>query len=133
MTEGSARRHPQCTDLRDDRKILLLALGGMVYSLPDTRRFGPLNRVLHLMVMNLNGTIEAETIYRLLPPLWRKLTPAERYACDEYRDECYPALFAVYLFAAAGRWQEAKDTLANAKQKKRVLRLLSRCAGLNAK
>ncbi len=127
------RRHPQCTDLRDDRKILLLALGGMVYSLPDTRRFGPLNRVLHLMVMNLNGTIEAETIYRLLPPLWRKLSPAERYACDEYRDECYPALFTVYLFAAAGRWQEAKDALASAKQKKRVLRLLSRCAGLNAK
>ena len=62
-----------------------------------------------------------------------RLTPAEQFACDEYRDACYPALFTVYLFAAAGRWQEAKDTLASAKQKKRVLRLLSRCAGLNAK
>ena len=127
------RRHPRQMNLHGDRGMLLTALGGMVYSLPDTRRPGPLNRALHLMVMNLNGAIDAEMIYRLLPPLWRKLTPAEQYACDEYRDECYPALFTVYLFAAAGRWQEAKEALANAKQEKRVLRLLSRCAGLNAK
>ena len=127
----SDRRHPLQMNLHEDRGGLLMALGAMVYTLPDPRRFGPLNRVLHLLVMNLNGVIDAGTIYRLIPPLWRKLTPAEQYACDEYRDECYPTLFTVYLFAAAGRWQEAKEALANAKQKKRVLRLLARCAGVN--
>ena len=125
------RRHPLQMNLHEDRGGLLMALGAMVYTLPNPRRFGPLNRVLHLLVMNLNGVIDAGTIYRLIPPLWRKLTPAEQYACDEYRDECYPTLFTVYLFAAAGRWQEAKEALANAKQKKRVLRLLARCAGVN--
>ena len=127
------RRHPNQKRLHDDRGMLLLALGGMVYSLPDTRTPGPLNRILHLLVMNLNGAIEAKTIYRLIPPLWRRLTPSEQYACDEYRDDCYPTLFTVYLFASTGRWQEAKDTLASAPHKKRVLRLLSRIGGERTK
>ena len=123
------RRHPRQTGLQGNRGMLLAVLGSMVYSLPDERRPGPLNRMLHLMVMSLNGTVDAETIYRLLPPLWRRLTPAEQFACDEYRDACYPALFTVYLLAGTGQWQQARQALAAARQKKRVLRLLSRCAG----
>ena len=121
------RRHPRQTNLHGDRGMLLAVLGSMVYTLPDRRRPGPLNRMLHLMVMSLNGTVDAETIYRLLPPLWNRLTPAEQFACDEYRDPCYPALFTVYLLAGTGQWQQAREALAAARQKKRVLRLLSRC------
>lgn len=121
------RRHPGQMNLHDDRGMLLMALGGMVYGLPERRKPGPLNRALHLMVMNLNGTMDAEIIYRLLPPLWRRLTPAEQYACDEYRDACYPALFAIYLFICTGQGQQARETLAAARQKKRILRLLARC------
>lgn len=121
------RRHPRQMNLHLGGGMLLLALGGMVRSLPDTRRPGPLNRMLHLMVMTLNGTVSAEVIYRLLPPLWRRLTPAEKYACDEYRDDCYPTLFTVYLFIRTGRLREAQEALAAAPHKKRVLRLLARC------
>ena len=124
------RRHPRQTRLHEDRGLLLLALEGMVYSMPDKRHPGPLNRILHLMVMNLNGAVEAETICRLLPPLWRKLTPAEQYACDEYRDKCFPALFTVYLFICTGHWDDARAALAAAPCRKRILRLLARCAGV---
>ena len=124
------RRHPRQMDLHGDRGMLLAVLGSLVYSLPDTRRPGPLNRALHLMVMNLNGTVDAETIYRLLPPLWRRLSPAEQYACDEYRDVCFPALFTVYLLICTGRWEEAHQALAAAPRRKRILRLLARCTGI---
>ncbi|MBR5110425.1 MAG: hypothetical protein IK099_09525 [Clostridia bacterium] len=124
------RRHPRQTSLHDGRGMLLTALGGMVWSLPDTRRPGPLNRALHLMVMNLNGTVDAEAVFRLLPPLWRKLTPAEQYACDAYRDVCFPALFTVYLLICTGHWEEARRAAAAAPGRKRVLRLLARCAGI---
>lgn len=120
------RRHPRQMSLHGDRGMLLMALGSLVYAQPDRRRPGPMNRALHLMVMNLNGTLDADSIYRLLPALWRRLTPAEQYACDEYRDKCFPALFTVYLFLSTGHWQEAREALAAAPNRKRVLRMLKR-------
>ena len=99
--------------------MLLLALGGMVYSQPDERKPGPLNRALHQAVINLNGAVETDVIYRLLPTLWRQLTPAEQYACDELQDPCFPSLFAAYLYISTGQWDEARKTLAAATHKKR--------------
>lgn len=120
------RRHPAQASLHADRGMLLAALGSLVYAHGERCKPGPLNRVLHLMVMSLNGTVEAENIYRLLPPLWKRLTKAEKAACDERRDGCFHILFSVYLLISAGNWHDAQTLLAAAKHKKRVVRLLRR-------
>lgn len=120
------RRHPGQAMLHPDRAMLLAALGSLVYALPRHSHPSPLNRALHLMVMTLNGAVSAEAVYALLPGLWRRLTPAERLACDERREDCFPLVFSAYLLAATGQWTQARQALLAARHRKRILRLLIR-------
>lgn len=120
------RRHPEDQGLFQGRLDLLSALGSLVYAMPERLAPGPLNRLLHLMVMYLREQVDQERIYRLLPPLWRKLTPAEKRACDEQQRRQYPLAFACWLLLRSGRAEEAGRLLGKAPGRKRILRLLRR-------
>ena len=118
------RRHPEDQGLFRGRLDLLSALGSLVYAMPDRLRRGPLNRLLHLMVMYLKDQVDQERIYRLVPPLWRKLTRAEKRACDERRH--YPLAFAAWLLLCSGRADAARQIVDQSPGRKRLLRLLRR-------
>lgn len=118
-------------DLRpyEGRNLLLNALNKGLSLIPLPReKSGLLNRALHLMVMTLYQDLDAETIYRLLPPLWRKLSPAEKAVCDERENPAYPMALALYLLLAAGQKKRAGEMLAAAPGQRRILRLLKKFA-----
>lgn len=116
------RRHP--AELREDHsaEAMLAALGTMVRLLPERLKRGRLNRLLHLLVMALSGQVEIPLIYTAVPPLWRRLSPAEKYALDEKRTPCLTGAFAVFLLLSAGKTREAAQMLSAAPGRKRVLR-----------
>jgi len=120
------RRHPQDVQLMPARPLMLHALAARVYSLPDRLQAGPLNRILHLMVMLLSSQVEPQIIYKLLPSLWNKLSPAEKRACDEEHHPHYPLSFWLYLLLRTGQFDIARDGLAHTKGKRRALRALKR-------
>ena len=122
------RRHPEDIRPYGGRRVLLSALGHQVRTVPRRLAEGPLNRILHLMVVTLADTLEAADIYRLLPPLWRRLSPAERAACDGRKNPRYPVAFALYLLLMAGRSGPAVELYRAAPGKRRLLRALRRFA-----
>lgn len=122
------RRHPEDMRLGSERLLLLSALGSLVYAVPERLNRGPLNRLLHRMVMVLAGKMDAEDIYRRVVPLWRHMTPAEKAACDDWREGHYPLAVALYLMWHAGQEEEARQLYAAAPGKKRLARTLRRFA-----
>ena len=122
------RRHPEDLRLYAGRAVLLAVLGGQIRAVPDRLNRGMLNRVLHLMVIALGDWVDEETVYRLLPPLWRRLSPGERRACDEDPNGHYPLALALYLLLAAGQQEKAKAMYSQAPGKRRLLRTLKRFA-----
>ena len=120
------RRHPEDTALSGDSRDLLSALGGLVYAWPERLRRGPLNRMLHLMVMYMAGYVDTEPIYRLVPPIWRRLSAGEKWACDDRRARAYPVAMGAYLLRCMGQEETAERMIRQTEGKKRVLRLLRR-------
>ena len=118
------RRRPE--DLALPRMDLLSALGSLVYARPQYLRSGPLNRTLHLMVMFLSEQVSIADIYRLLPPLWRRLSPAERRACDRESQRAYPIAIALYLLLRTGQSGAAAALLRRSPNQKRIFRLIRR-------
>ena len=113
----------------EGRNLLLHALGEGLFQMPLPReKSGPLNRALHLMVMTLSPEMDAQTIYRFLPPLWRKLSPREKDLCDRREKIVYPMALAIYILLRAGKKQRAGEMLAAAPERKRLLRLLKKFA-----
>ena len=126
------RLNPHQSAIDPERRMLLSVLGSIVSSAPERLKRGRLNRVLHLLVMTLDGLLTPHVIYRLLPPLWKKLTNAEKWACDDRRTSFYPLAFSVYLLLLSGQAAQAKQFFENAPGKKRILRFLTRALRLNA-
>lgn len=120
------RRHPHDTGYQPGKAMLLHALGNQIFALPPRLKKGPLNRLLHLMAVMLEGQVEQKVIYRLLPPVWKRLPPAEKRACDEERHPHYPLSFWLYLLLRTGQFDQARDLLSQTKGKKRLLRALRR-------
>lgn len=120
------RRHPEDVILRFDSRDLLSALGSLVYARPERLRRGPMNRMLHLMVMYLAGHADTETIYRLLPPVWRRLTKGERRACDDRQARAYPVALGAFVLRCTGQEEAARRMIRQTEGKRRVLRLLRR-------
>ena len=127
-----ARRHPDACRMVPERKTMLSLLASMVYHRPERLRPGPLNRTLHLMVMSLNGTVSAEDVYRLALPAWRRLSKAEKRACDERHDACVLLAMILYVLLLSGRYRRARELMENAAGQKRILRLLRRFFRINA-
>ena len=118
------RRHPTETRMPEGQSILLSALGSMVYAAPGRLKRGPLNRMLHGMVMILDGDVATDVIYRELTPIWRRLPGASKRACDLRRSSHYPLSFAMYLYWITGRPEKARELLAAVPGKRRILRAL---------
>lgn len=127
-----ARFHPEEMDLSPDRFALLYVLGSLIRGVPGRLKRGPLNRALHMMVMALDGDMDTRLVYRLFPPLWYRMTDAERWALDEYREPFYPAALTVGLYLTAGREEKARKMFEAAPEKKRTLRFLNRLLGNDA-
>ena len=123
------RRHPGEKKLYSGGLTLLDALECQIEALPRRLTPGPLNRLLHLMVMVLMEDVEPEVIYRLLPPLWRRLPPLEKRLCDEQWRGHYPLAFALHLLLATGQKEKARDLFVLVPGKKRLIRTLRRFAG----
>jgi len=119
------RRHPEEKRLYPGRMMVYQLLAGRVYAQPQRLRPGPLNRALHLTVMTLSGILSAPVIYRLLPILWRRLSKAEKAACDR-RHPHYPLLFCLYLLMRTGHMDKAREMIAHAPGKRRIIRALRR-------
>ncbi|MBE5782104.1 MAG: hypothetical protein E7329_02170 [Clostridiales bacterium] len=122
------RRHPEEKEPQMARPMLLQALGYQLNVIPRRLREGPLNRLLHLMVMSLAGEMDAEQIYHLVPPVWRRMSPAQKKSCDERQEPHYAVSFALYLLLAAGRGKKAAELFRAAPGKKRLMRTLKRIA-----
>lgn len=120
------RRHPEEMQLYPGRMMMLYALAARVYALPERLRPGPLNRMLHRLTMMLSDILQAPVIYQLLPPLWRRLSPAEKAACDAQGNIHYPLTFCLYILLRTGYFHKARELLAHAPGKMRALRTLKR-------
>ena len=120
------RRHPEEKNMNSVRPVLLSVLGGMVYALPERLQYGRLNRLLHLMTVSLNGMAETEDIYRLAPPLYARLTEAEKYSADAYRTAQITVPLTMAVLLRLGKGEEAYRLYASAPGKKRIMRLLKR-------
>ena len=124
----SAQRYrirPDDMALAPERTMLLSVLGSLVYAVPERLKRGPLNRVLHMLVMTLDGILTPEDIYRYATPVWRKLTRAEKWACDENRNRHFPMALTIYTLYAARQFSQARRFFQMARGKKRILRFLS--------
>lgn len=119
------RRHPEDLRLYAPRMMLFSALASQIYSAVPPRKTGPLNRTLHLLVISLQDSLTSETIYRLVPPLWRRMRPSERAACDRREPRALLCLSA-YALARAGRTESAASLIAAAPGRKRILRTVRR-------
>ena len=127
----SARRfriNPEETALTEDRYMMLSLLGSLIYGSIPPRKQSPLNRLLHQMVIGMDGTLTPKEIYLLVPPLWRAMTWAEQDACDSRRSGFYPAMLGVCALLAANRPKDARELFDRAPGKKRLLRFLRRFA-----
>jgi tetratricopeptide (TPR) repeat protein len=125
----SARRFrivPEETALTEDRYMMLSVLGSLVYGSCPRRKQSPLNRLLHQLVIGMDGALSPREIYMLIPPLWRRLTRAEQWVCDDRRGGFYPAMFGVCALLSAGRLKDARSLFERAPGKKRLLRFLRR-------
>ena len=125
----SARRYrinPEEAALTEDRYMMLSLLGSLICGSVPPRKQSPLNRILHQLVIGMDGLLTPEEIYLLTPPLWSSMTRAEREACDERRNGFYPAALGVCALLAAGRVKEARGLFERAPGKKRLLRFLRR-------
>lgn len=122
------RRHPEDLKPYPGRMMLLTALGCQIDAVPPRLKYGPLNRILHLMTIGLADTLDAPVIYRLLPPLWKHLSPAEKRSCDEHRSTHYPLAFGLYLLLITGNQDRAREFYQSAPGKKRAKRALRRFA-----
>ena len=127
------RRHPQEVRFYAGRLALLTALSAQVCALPPRLKPGPLNRLLHCMVIMLADYMDAPVIYRFLPPLWRRLSPLEKRACGIPSSSHYTASIALYLLLCAGKREAASEMLDTLRSKKRVARRLARFARLMSK
>ena len=119
------RRHPEDIRLYAPRMMLYSALASQIYSAVPPRKTGPLNRALHLLVISMQDSLDVETIYRLTPPLWRRMRPAERAACDRRESQALLCL-SVCVLTLAGRPESAAALIAAAPGKKRILRTVHR-------
>ena len=126
------RRHPEEKDLDPNRGAMLSALGSLIFALPERLRRGMLNRTLHLLVMTLNGIIDADAVYRAAMPLWRGLTPAQRRAFDDWNDRTVPTALAIFLLASAGRFSSAQRLMDASPKRKRVIRTVNQLLRLTA-
>ena len=127
----SARRcriNPEETALTEDRYMMLSLLGSLIYGSTPYRKQGPLNRILHQMVIGMDGLLTPKEIYLLVPPLWRGMTRAEQWACDDRRSGFFPAMLGVCALLAANRPKDARELFDHAPGKKRLLRFLRRFA-----
>lgn len=124
------RQFPQDLQLYGEGNAYLRGLDRILSALPCRLQPGPLNRLLHRMVVMLADSVEAQMIYHLLPPLWRRLSPAEKRICDAGEHPSHLLAIALYLMLKSGRQQEAEGLWAAAPGKKRLARLLKRFAQL---
>ena len=121
------RRVPMETGIMDpERFVMLSVLGSLIYAAPERLKRGQMNRLLHRLTFTLDGSLDTQSIFRLAPPLWRKLTPAEKRACDQRGENGVFAAVAVCVLLMAGRAEEARETFACSRGKKRTLRFLRR-------
>lgn len=120
------RRHPEDARFYAGRLMPFIMLSRQVNALPSRLRPGPLNRALHRMTILLADSMTISVIYRLLPPLWRRLSPAEKAACDQPSDNHYLQALALYLLLCTGQRKQATALFASIKGKKRAQRLLKR-------
>lgn len=127
----SARRfrmYPEEAALTEDRYMLLSVLGSLIYGSAPPRKQSPLNRILHELVIGMDGMLTTQEIYLLVPPLWRAMTPAEQWACDDRRGGFYPAMLGVCALLSANRPKDARELFERSPGKKRLLRFLRRFA-----
>jgi tetratricopeptide (TPR) repeat protein len=125
----SARRFRACPEeaaLTEDRYMMLSVLGSLVYASIPPRKESPLNRILHELVIGMDGLLTPQEIYLLVPPLWRAMTPAEQWVCDDRRGRFYPAMLGVCALLSANRPKDARALFERAPGKKRLLRFLRR-------
>ena len=125
----SARRYrinPEEIALTEDRHMMLSVLGSLIYGSTPPRKESPLNRLLHQMVIGMDGALTPQEIYLLVPPLWRAMTAAEQKACDGRRSGFYPAMLGVCALLSANRPKDARALFERAPGKKRLLRFLRR-------
>ena len=125
----SARRfraYPEEAALTEDRYMMLSVLGSLIYASIPPRKESPLNRILHELVIGMDGLLTPREIYLLVPPLWRAMTPAEQWACDDRRGGFYPAMLGVCALLSANRPKDARELFDRAPGKKRLLRFLRR-------
>ncbi|MBR4537741.1 MAG: hypothetical protein IKO52_02720 [Clostridia bacterium] len=125
----SARRFRLCPEeaaLTEDRYMMLSVLGSLIYASTPPRKQSPLNRILHELVIGMDGMLTTQEIYHLVPPLWRAMTPAEQWICDDRRGGFYPAMLGVCALLAAGRPKDARELFKRSPGKKRLLRFLRR-------
>ena len=120
------RRHPGEIKLLEERRMLLSALGSLVYAHPDRLKRSGLNRALHMMVMALRDEVDIEEIYRELPPVYRRLSPAARRSLDLRQASHDPLALAAYLYGVTGHGAEAGAILGQAPGRKRLLRAVRR-------
>ena len=120
------RAYPEEAALTEDRYMMLSVLGSLIYASIPPRKESPLNRILHELVIGMDGLLTPREIYLLVPPLWRAMTPAEQWACDDRRGGFYPAMLGVCALLSANRPQDARELFDRAPGKKRLLRFLRR-------
>lgn len=124
------RRHPEDQTLYEGRRVLLTALGCQLRAVPERLRRGRLNRLLHYLTMALRSDVDAETVYRLVVPLWRRMPEAEKRRCDE-GSRHGPLCLALYVLIAAGKKEQADALYRSAPCGKRIRRTLRRYAQWN--
>ncbi len=127
--DESARRfrmYPEDAALNEDRLMMLSVLGSLIYASQPARKQSPLNRILHQLVISLDGLLTPREIYLLAPPFWRGMTRAEREACDSRRCDFYPTALSLCILLAAGRMKDARAFFDRAPGKKRLMRFVRR-------
>ena len=120
------RAYPEEAALTEDRYMMLSVLGSLIYASIPPRKESPLNRILHELVIGMDGLLTPREIYLLVPTLWRAMTPAEQWACDDRRGGFYPAMLGVCALLSANRPKDARELFDRAPGKKRLLRFLRR-------
>lgn len=119
-------RHPQDARAPFDAAVPpLTALACQIAAMPRRLRPGRLNRLLHMMVVSWQAALTAGEIYALLPPLWRRLSDAERRRLDAREDVVLLTALSCDLLTRAGRVREAQALLARAPGKRRMKRTLA--------